>query len=206
MLGRGRPRSARPAPVLPRRPDHRWAALLPICDPLQAWFLSGIGSLPRSRHRELSGANRSPAQPGAEDDDAVLHVMLRRAAAAGPARGWPGKIECQKLADLFAGAGVRLRLAGVGAVHPERQVIAVACANLSDPPGAGRSQRSRWGCAERRTRSYSNLRPPACASRRRRSGPAPSGVGSQATWRVRWTLTRHVGGCPRRRAKLLRFP
>ncbi|MFE1547864.1 NAD(P)/FAD-dependent oxidoreductase [Streptomyces sp. NPDC058718] len=35
-------------------------------------------------------------------------------------------IETQKLADIFAGTGIRLRLARVTAVDPERQVVAVA--------------------------------------------------------------------------------
>ncbi|MET7999753.1 NAD(P)/FAD-dependent oxidoreductase [Nonomuraea glycinis] len=34
------------------------------------------------------------------------------------------EIETQKLADVFAGTGIRLRLARVTAVHPERQVVA----------------------------------------------------------------------------------
>ncbi len=65
----------------------------------------------------------------------MLHVMLRRAAAAAPARGWPGKIESQKLADFSARAGIRLRLARVGAVYPERQVVAVACADGAEELG-----------------------------------------------------------------------
>ncbi|WP_433211420.1 NAD(P)/FAD-dependent oxidoreductase [Microtetraspora malaysiensis] len=39
------------------------------------------------------------------------------------------EIEAQKLADLFAGTGIRLRLARVVAVDPERQVVAVADAD-----------------------------------------------------------------------------
>ncbi|WP_433411257.1 NAD(P)/FAD-dependent oxidoreductase [Microtetraspora malaysiensis] len=39
------------------------------------------------------------------------------------------EIEAQKLADLFAGTGIRLRLARVTAVDPERQVVAVADAD-----------------------------------------------------------------------------
>lgn len=39
------------------------------------------------------------------------------------------EIETQKLADIFAGTGIRLRLARVTAVDPERQVVAVADAD-----------------------------------------------------------------------------
>ncbi|GGP03873.1 FAD-dependent oxidoreductase [Nonomuraea glycinis] len=42
------------------------------------------------------------------------------------------EIETQKLADVFAGTGIRLRLARVAAVHPERQVVAVADADGSE--------------------------------------------------------------------------
>ncbi|WP_327107619.1 NAD(P)/FAD-dependent oxidoreductase [Nonomuraea glycinis] len=45
------------------------------------------------------------------------------------------KIETQKLADVFAGTGIRLRLARVTAVHPERQVVAVADADGSGELG-----------------------------------------------------------------------
>ena len=39
------------------------------------------------------------------------------------------EIETQKLADVFAGTGIRLRLASVTAVDPERQAVAVADAD-----------------------------------------------------------------------------
>uniref|UniRef100_A0AAU2JYN0 FAD-dependent oxidoreductase n=1 Tax=Streptomyces sp. NBC_00049 TaxID=2903617 RepID=A0AAU2JYN0_9ACTN len=45
------------------------------------------------------------------------------------------EIETQKLADIFAGTGIRLRLARVTAVDPERQVVAVAGADGADELG-----------------------------------------------------------------------
>ncbi|MFD6231764.1 NAD(P)/FAD-dependent oxidoreductase [Streptomyces sp. NPDC060232] len=45
------------------------------------------------------------------------------------------EIETQKLADIFAGTGVRLRLARVTAVDPERQVVTVAGADGGEELG-----------------------------------------------------------------------
>ncbi|WP_405435214.1 FAD-dependent oxidoreductase [Streptomyces avidinii] len=45
------------------------------------------------------------------------------------------EIETQKLADIFAGTGIRLRLARVTTVDPERQVVAVAGADGAEELG-----------------------------------------------------------------------
>ncbi|MEJ8641050.1 FAD-dependent oxidoreductase [Streptomyces sp. MS1.HAVA.3] len=45
------------------------------------------------------------------------------------------EIETQKLADIFAGTGIRLRLARVSAVNPERQVVAVVGADGAEELG-----------------------------------------------------------------------
>ncbi|MDP4503170.1 FAD-dependent oxidoreductase [Nonomuraea turcica] len=46
------------------------------------------------------------------------------------------EIEARQLADVFAGTGIRLRLARVTAVDPERQVVAVAVADADSGGGA----------------------------------------------------------------------
>ncbi|MBC2904288.1 NAD(P)/FAD-dependent oxidoreductase [Streptomyces cupreus] len=65
-------------------------------------------------HTEITVVNAEP--------DFVQRMRLHQLAAG---RG----IEAPKLADVFAGTGIRLRLARVTAVDPERQVVAVADAD-----------------------------------------------------------------------------
>ncbi|RVX47681.1 NADH dehydrogenase FAD-containing subunit [Nonomuraea polychroma] len=68
--------------------------------------------------RRLSPADTEITVVNAEPDF-VERLRLHQLAAG-------QKIEARKLADVFAGTGIRLRLARVTAVHPERQVVAVA--------------------------------------------------------------------------------
>jgi len=71
--------------------------------------------------RRLSPADTEITVVNAEPDF-VQRLRLHRLAAG-------REIEAPKLADVFAGTGIRLRLARVTAVDPERQVVAVADAD-----------------------------------------------------------------------------
>ncbi|WP_230193457.1 NAD(P)/FAD-dependent oxidoreductase [Streptomyces coriariae] len=71
--------------------------------------------------RQLSPADTEITVVNAEPDF-VERLRLHQLAAG-------QKIEARKLADVFAGTGIRLRLACVTAVDPERQVVAVADAD-----------------------------------------------------------------------------
>ncbi|MBO8195780.1 FAD-dependent oxidoreductase [Streptomyces oryzae] len=71
--------------------------------------------------RRLSPADSEITVVNAEPDF-VQRLRLHQLAAG-------QKIEAPQLADVFAGTGVRLRLARVTAVDPERQVVAVADAD-----------------------------------------------------------------------------
>ncbi|MET9343166.1 FAD-dependent oxidoreductase [Nonomuraea sp. NPDC003804] len=68
--------------------------------------------------RRLSPADTEITVVNAEPDF-VERLRLHQLAAG-------QEIEARKLADVFAGTGIRLRLARVTAVDPERQVVAVA--------------------------------------------------------------------------------
>lgn len=68
--------------------------------------------------RRLSPADTEITVVNAEPDF-VQRLQLHRLAAG-------QEIEVRELADVFAGTGIRLRLARVTAVDPERQVVAVA--------------------------------------------------------------------------------
>jgi len=68
--------------------------------------------------RRLSPADTEITVVNAEPDF-VQRLQLHRLAAG-------QEIEAPKLADVFAGTGIRLRLGRVTAVDPERQVVAVA--------------------------------------------------------------------------------
>ncbi|MEQ4725373.1 FAD-dependent oxidoreductase [Nonomuraea sp. B19D2] len=68
--------------------------------------------------RRLSPADTEITVVNAEPDF-VERLRLHQLAAG-------REIEAQKLADVFAGTGIRLRLARVTTVDPERQVVAVA--------------------------------------------------------------------------------
>ncbi|SCK35690.1 NAD(P)/FAD-dependent oxidoreductase [Streptomyces sp. WMMB 322] len=74
--------------------------------------------------RRLSPADTEITVVSAEPDF-VQRLRLHQLAAG-------QEIEAPRLADVFAGTGIRLRLARVTAVDPERQVVAVA-----DAEGAG---------------------------------------------------------------------
>ncbi|WP_374772802.1 FAD-dependent oxidoreductase [Streptomyces sp. NBC_01310] len=74
--------------------------------------------------RRLSPADTEITVVNAEPDF-VQRLRLHQLAAG-------QEIEAPRLADVFAGTGIRLRLARVTAVDPERQVVAVA-----DPDGGG---------------------------------------------------------------------
>ncbi|MEW2485031.1 FAD-dependent oxidoreductase [Streptomyces sp. NPDC048411] len=147
------PRSARPATAPPRRRGHRRATLLPLYDPCHMRFLSAIGALSRSSHREQANRQEhhmkhriivlgagyagayvagnltrrlSPADTEITVVNAVPHFVQRlrgHQLAAGQ------EIEAPQLADVFADTGIRLRLARVTAIDPERQVVAVADAD-----------------------------------------------------------------------------
>ena len=71
--------------------------------------------------RQLSPADTEITVVNAEPDF-VERMRLHQLAAG-------REIEAQKLADVFAGTGIRLRVARVTAVDPERQVVAVADAD-----------------------------------------------------------------------------
>ncbi|WP_238413077.1 NAD(P)/FAD-dependent oxidoreductase [Saccharothrix deserti] len=71
--------------------------------------------------RRLSSADTEITVVNAEPDF-VERMRLHQLAAG-------REIEVRKLADVFAGTGIRLRLARVTAVDPERQVVAVADAD-----------------------------------------------------------------------------
>ncbi|MGV9310414.1 NAD(P)/FAD-dependent oxidoreductase [Nonomuraea sp. NPDC004354] len=71
--------------------------------------------------RRLSPADTEITVVNAEPDF-VERLRLHQLAAG-------QEIEARKLADVFAGTGIRLRLARVTAVAPERQVVAVADAD-----------------------------------------------------------------------------
>ena len=71
--------------------------------------------------RRLSPADTEITVVNAEPDF-VQRLRLHQLAAG-------QEIKAQKLADVFAGTGIRLRLARVTAVDPERQVVAVADAD-----------------------------------------------------------------------------
>ncbi|GAA1382615.1 NAD(P)/FAD-dependent oxidoreductase [Catellatospora chokoriensis] len=71
--------------------------------------------------RRLSGADTEITVVNAEPDF-VQRLRLHQLAAG-------QDIEAPKLADVFAGTGIRLRLAHVTAVDPERQVVAMADAD-----------------------------------------------------------------------------
>ncbi|GAB2607363.1 FAD-dependent oxidoreductase [Streptomyces capparidis] len=71
--------------------------------------------------RRLSPADTEITVVNAEPDF-VQRLRLHRLAAG-------QEIEAPKLADVFAGTGIRLRLARVTAVDPERRVVAVADAD-----------------------------------------------------------------------------
>jgi NADH dehydrogenase len=71
--------------------------------------------------RQLSPADTEITVVNAEPDF-VERLRLHQLAAG-------QEIEARKLADVFAGTGIRLRLARVTAVDPERQVVAVADAD-----------------------------------------------------------------------------
>ncbi|MGN9786814.1 NAD(P)/FAD-dependent oxidoreductase [Nonomuraea sp. ZG12] len=71
--------------------------------------------------RRLSPADTEITVVNAEPDF-VERLRLHQLAAG-------QEIEAQKLADVFAGTGIRLRLARVTAVDPERQAVAVADAD-----------------------------------------------------------------------------
>ncbi|WP_067185151.1 NAD(P)/FAD-dependent oxidoreductase [Microtetraspora niveoalba] len=71
--------------------------------------------------RRLSPADTEITVVNAEPDF-VERLRLHQLAAG-------QEIEARKLADVFAGTGIRLRLARVTAVDPERQVVAVADAD-----------------------------------------------------------------------------
>ncbi|MFI7452708.1 NAD(P)/FAD-dependent oxidoreductase [Nonomuraea sp. NPDC049714] len=71
--------------------------------------------------RRLSPADTEITVVNAEPDF-VERLRLHQLAAG-------QEIEIQKLADVFAGTGIRLRLARVTAVDPERQAVAVADAD-----------------------------------------------------------------------------
>ncbi|MEU9063821.1 FAD-dependent oxidoreductase [Streptomyces sp. NPDC048430] len=71
--------------------------------------------------RRLSPADTEITVVNAEPD--FVQRMRLHAFAAGR------EIEAPKLADVFAGTGIRLRLARVTAVHPERQIVSVADAD-----------------------------------------------------------------------------
>ncbi|MER6346564.1 NAD(P)/FAD-dependent oxidoreductase [Streptomyces sp. NPDC001595] len=71
--------------------------------------------------RRLSPADTEITVINAEPDF-VQRLRLHQLAAG-------QEIEAPKLADIFAGTGIRLRLARVTAVDPERQVVAVADAD-----------------------------------------------------------------------------
>ncbi|HEX5594404.1 MAG TPA: FAD-dependent oxidoreductase [Micromonosporaceae bacterium] len=71
--------------------------------------------------RRLSPADTEITVVNAEPDF-VQRLRLHQLAAG-------QEIEAPKLADIFAGTGIRLRLARVTAVDPERQVVTVADAN-----------------------------------------------------------------------------
>ncbi|MGW5689167.1 NAD(P)/FAD-dependent oxidoreductase [Nonomuraea sp. NPDC003754] len=71
--------------------------------------------------RRLSPADSEITVVNAEPDF-VERLRLHQLAAG-------QEIEARKLADVFAGTGIRLRLARVTAVAPERQVVAVADAD-----------------------------------------------------------------------------
>ncbi|MFB4273098.1 NAD(P)/FAD-dependent oxidoreductase [Nonomuraea sp. GTA35] len=71
--------------------------------------------------RRLSPADAEITVVNAEPDF-VERLRLHQLAAG-------HEIKAQKLADVFAGTGIRLRLARVTAVDPERQVVAVADAD-----------------------------------------------------------------------------
>ncbi|WP_412542906.1 FAD-dependent oxidoreductase [Longispora sp. K20-0274] len=68
--------------------------------------------------RRLSGADTEITVVNAEPDF-VQRLRLHQLAAG-------QRIEAPKLADVFAGTGIRLRLARATAVDPERQVVTVA--------------------------------------------------------------------------------
>ncbi|GAA2750652.1 NAD(P)/FAD-dependent oxidoreductase [Kitasatospora cinereorecta] len=68
-------------------------------------------------HTEITVVNAAP--------DFVQRLRLHQLAAG-------EEITAPKLADVFAGTGIRLRLARVTAVHPERQIVAVAGADGRD--------------------------------------------------------------------------
>ncbi|MFD7459286.1 MULTISPECIES: NAD(P)/FAD-dependent oxidoreductase [unclassified Streptomyces] len=71
--------------------------------------------------RRLSPADTDITVVNAEPDF-VERLRLHQLAAG-------QEIEARKLTDVFAGTGIRLRLARVTAVHPERQVVTVADAD-----------------------------------------------------------------------------
>lgn len=71
--------------------------------------------------RRLSRANTEITVVNAEPDF-VQRLRLHQLAAG-------RQIEAPQLTDVFAGTGIRLRLARVTAVDPDRQVVAVADAD-----------------------------------------------------------------------------
>ncbi|MFE9774280.1 NAD(P)/FAD-dependent oxidoreductase [Streptomyces sp. NPDC005931] len=77
--------------------------------------------------RRLSPADTEITVVNAEPDF-VQRLRLHQLAAG-------QEIESPQLADVFAGTGVRLRLARVTAVHPERRVVALADAEGGDELG-----------------------------------------------------------------------
>ncbi|WP_151477440.1 NAD(P)/FAD-dependent oxidoreductase [Streptomyces albicerus] len=77
--------------------------------------------------RRLSPADTEITVVNAEPDF-VQRLRLHRLAAG-------REIEAPKLADVFAGTGIRLRLARVTTIDPERQVVAVADVDGGDELG-----------------------------------------------------------------------
>ena len=79
--------------------------------------------------RRLSPADTEITVVNAEPDF-VQRLRLHQLAAG-------QEIETRRLADVFAGTGIRLRLARVTAVDPERQVVTVADADADADGGGG---------------------------------------------------------------------
>jgi hypothetical protein len=166
--------AARPASAPRRRREHRWGVLLSLCDPCHMRFLSAIGPLFRSSHREQ--ANRQerrheashrrsrrrlcrglrgresgpPAVPGGHRDHrGQRRAGLRPAAAAAPARGRPGD----------RGSEARRRLRGHG------DTAAPGPCHHCRPRAPGRR------CGRRRRRRRTRLRHASLRARQPRRRP-----------------------------------
>ncbi len=124
--------------------------------------------------RRLSPADTEITVVNAEPDF-VQRLRLHQLAAG-------RSIEAPRLADVFAGTAIRLRLARVTAVDPERRVVAVA-----DAEGAARSATTRFSTRSAATSptAVSPVRP----STPSRSPAAPRRCACASAWTV-WVRAR----------------